>query len=140
LHLVADMDGLATESVADWGKSPSREELSASPFIGAACPRSPLQTARLQARRWGAVAVSELNPDVVYIGMGETELRGNAMQGDGGPGWISIPHVTSRRRTASASLRQNAAILSVLRLRNSEPESLAHLWLPGQDSNLQPLG
>ncbi len=31
----------------------------------------------------GAVAVSLSNPDVVYIGMGETELRGNIMQGDG---------------------------------------------------------
>ncbi len=31
----------------------------------------------------GAVAVSNSNPDVVYIGMGETELRGNIMQGDG---------------------------------------------------------
>ncbi len=31
----------------------------------------------------GAVAVSESNPDIVYIGMGETELRGNIMQGDG---------------------------------------------------------
>ena len=31
----------------------------------------------------GAVAVAESNPDVVYIGMGETELRGNVMQGDG---------------------------------------------------------
>src|SRR5215469_15483954 len=31
----------------------------------------------------GAVAVSQSNPDLVYIGMGETELRGNIMQGDG---------------------------------------------------------
>src|SRR3569832_343244 len=31
----------------------------------------------------GAIAVSPSNPDVVYIGMGETELRGNIMQGDG---------------------------------------------------------
>lgn len=31
----------------------------------------------------GAVAVCEANPDVVYVGMGETELRGNIMQGDG---------------------------------------------------------
>ena len=29
------------------------------------------------------MAVSESNPDVIYIGMGETELRGNIMQGDG---------------------------------------------------------
>ncbi len=31
----------------------------------------------------GAVAVAESNPDVVYAGMGETELRGNIIQGDG---------------------------------------------------------
>ena len=31
----------------------------------------------------GAVAVSESSPDVVYAGMGETELRGNIIQGDG---------------------------------------------------------
>jgi photosystem II stability/assembly factor-like uncharacterized protein len=31
----------------------------------------------------GAVAVSESNPDIVYVGMGETELRGNVLQGDG---------------------------------------------------------
>jgi len=31
----------------------------------------------------GAVAVSESNPDVVYAGMGETQLRGNVIQGDG---------------------------------------------------------
>jgi photosystem II stability/assembly factor-like uncharacterized protein len=31
----------------------------------------------------GAVAVAESNPDVVYVGMGETCIRGNIMQGDG---------------------------------------------------------
>jgi photosystem II stability/assembly factor-like uncharacterized protein len=31
----------------------------------------------------GAVAVSQSNPDAVYVGMGETELRGNVIQGDG---------------------------------------------------------
>ncbi len=31
----------------------------------------------------GAVAVCEANPDVVYVGMGEVQLRGNVMQGDG---------------------------------------------------------
>ena len=31
----------------------------------------------------GAVAVAESNPDIVYVGMGETELRGNVLQGDG---------------------------------------------------------
>src|SRR5262249_55915584 len=31
----------------------------------------------------GAVAVAPSNPDVIYVGMGETELRGNIIQGDG---------------------------------------------------------
>ena len=31
----------------------------------------------------GAVAVSESNPDIVYIGMGESCIRGNIMAGDG---------------------------------------------------------
>ena len=31
----------------------------------------------------GAVAVSETNPDIVYIGMGESCIRGNIMPGDG---------------------------------------------------------
>src|SRR5215204_568712 len=31
----------------------------------------------------GAVAVSESNPDTVYIGMGESCIRGNIMPGDG---------------------------------------------------------
>ncbi len=31
----------------------------------------------------GALAVAPSNPDVVYVGMGETQLRGNIIQGDG---------------------------------------------------------
>jgi photosystem II stability/assembly factor-like uncharacterized protein len=37
----------------------------------------------LKSSSVGALAVCEANPDVVYVGMGETELRGNIMQGDG---------------------------------------------------------
>ncbi len=43
----------------------------------------PVTDGQLKSSSVGAVAVSESNPDVVYIGMGETELRGNIMQGDG---------------------------------------------------------
>ncbi len=31
----------------------------------------------------GAVAVAPSNPDIVYIGMGESDIRGNIIQGDG---------------------------------------------------------
>ena len=43
----------------------------------------PVTDGQLASSSVGALAVSESNPDVVYIGMGETELRGNIMQGDG---------------------------------------------------------
>ncbi len=54
----------------------------------------PVTDAALRTSSVGAVAVSESNPDIVYIGTGETELRGNIIQGDGlyksidgGKGW-----------------------------------------------------
>ncbi|HKO14947.1 MAG TPA: glycosyl hydrolase [Gemmatimonadaceae bacterium] len=43
----------------------------------------PVTDGQLQSSSVGAVAVAPSNPDVVYIGMGETEFRGNIMQGDG---------------------------------------------------------
>ncbi len=43
----------------------------------------PVTDGQIKSSSVGAVAVAESNPDVVYIGMGETELRGNIMQGDG---------------------------------------------------------
>src|SRR5215471_5090681 len=43
----------------------------------------PVTDGQLHSSSVGAVAVAESNPDVVYIGMGETEFRGNIMQGDG---------------------------------------------------------
>ena len=38
---------------------------------------------QLHSSSVSAVAVCEADPDVVYIGMGESELRGNVMEGDG---------------------------------------------------------
>src|SRR5580765_6275762 len=43
----------------------------------------PVTDGQLKSSSVGAVAVSESNADVLYIGMGEVELRGNIMQGDG---------------------------------------------------------
>src|SRR5690242_3324605 len=43
----------------------------------------PVTDGQIHSSSVGAVAVSESNPDIVYIGMGETELRGNIMRGDG---------------------------------------------------------
>ncbi len=43
----------------------------------------PVTDGQLTSASVGAVAVAPSNPDVVYIGTGETELRGNIAQGDG---------------------------------------------------------
>jgi len=43
----------------------------------------PVTDGQLRSSSVGAVAVAASNPDVVYVGMGETCLRGNIMQGDG---------------------------------------------------------
>ncbi|MFS8638470.1 MAG: glycosyl hydrolase [Gemmatimonadota bacterium] len=43
----------------------------------------PVTDGQIRSSSVGAVAVCEANPDVVYIGMGEVQLRGNVMEGDG---------------------------------------------------------
>ncbi len=43
----------------------------------------PVTDGQIKSSSVGAVAVSDSNPDIVYVGMGETEFRGNVMQGDG---------------------------------------------------------
>jgi len=44
---------------------------------------SPVTDNQLSSSSVGAVAVAPSNPDIVYIGMGESDLRGNIAQGDG---------------------------------------------------------
>ncbi|HEY3933660.1 MAG TPA: glycosyl hydrolase [Gemmatimonadales bacterium] len=43
----------------------------------------PITDGQLHSASVGAVAVSESNPDIVYIGMGEACIRGDIMAGDG---------------------------------------------------------
>ena len=43
----------------------------------------PVTDGQIHSSSVGSVAVAPSNPDIVYIGMGETQLRGNVMQGDG---------------------------------------------------------
>jgi photosystem II stability/assembly factor-like uncharacterized protein len=44
---------------------------------------APVTDGQVHSSSVGAVAVSETSPDVVYIGMGESCIRGNIMSGDG---------------------------------------------------------
>src|SRR5581483_4549450 len=43
----------------------------------------PVTDGQIHSSSVGAVAVAPSNPDVVYIGTGESEIRGNIIQGDG---------------------------------------------------------
>src|SRR5690348_15976683 len=44
---------------------------------------APVTDGQVKSASVGAVSVSESNPDVIYIGMGESCIRGNIMAGDG---------------------------------------------------------
>ncbi len=43
----------------------------------------PVTDGQINASSVGAVDVADSNPDIVYIGLGESQFRGNIMQGDG---------------------------------------------------------
>ena len=74
---------------------------------------APVTDGQITSSSVGAVAVSESNPDIVFIGMGESCIRGNIMPGDGvykstdaGKTWTHVGFADSRRDLArSASTR-----------------------------------
>ncbi|HEY7289225.1 MAG TPA: hypothetical protein VH583_05255 [Vicinamibacterales bacterium] len=57
----------------------------------------PVTDGHIQSSSVGAIGIAPSNPDIVYIGTGESEIRGNIIQGngaykttDGGKTWTSI--------------------------------------------------
>lgn len=64
----------------------------------------------------GAVAVSPSDPDVVYVGMGESQLRGNIIQGDG------IYKTTDGGRTWMHSGLEKTMAIARVRIDPSDPK------------------
>ncbi|HET7219512.1 MAG TPA: hypothetical protein VFJ02_15755 [Vicinamibacterales bacterium] len=64
----------------------------------------------------GAVAVSESSPDVVYAGMGEVQLRGNVIQGDG------IYKTSDAGRTWTHVGLAKTMVISRIRIHPSNPD------------------
>jgi len=69
----------------------------------------PVTDGQLRSSSVGAVAVAESDPDVVYIGMGEVQLRANVLQGDGvyrsGDGGRSWTHLGLAETQAISRVR-----------------------------------
>jgi photosystem II stability/assembly factor-like uncharacterized protein len=75
----------------------------------------------------GAIAVSESDPNVVYVGMGEAAIRGNVSHGDGV--WKSTDSGLSWKNVGLKNTRQIARI----RIHPSNPDivyvaALGHVW------------
>lgn len=71
---------------------------------------TPMTDGKINTSSIGSLAVCQSNPDVVYIGGGETQLRGNIIQGDGvyktTDGGVKWDHLTDLRDSqAIARLR-----------------------------------
>ncbi len=74
---------------------------------------APVTDGQITSSSVGAVAVAETNPDVVYIGMGEVQLRGSITQGDGvyktKDGGKTWHHMGLRETQAIARIRVHPA-------------------------------
>ena len=69
----------------------------------------PVTDGQISSSSIGAVAVAETNPDIIYIGGGETQLRGSITQGDGvyrsTDGGKTWRHIGLRETQAIARIR-----------------------------------
>lgn len=92
----------------------------------------PVTDGQITSSSVGAVAVSESNPDIVYIGTGETEFRGNIMQGDG-----VYKSIDGGKTWKNIGLRNTQAI-SRVRIHPTNPNivyvsALGHPYGPNED-------
>jgi photosystem II stability/assembly factor-like uncharacterized protein len=70
----------------------------------------------LKSSSVSAVAVAEANPDVVYAGLGETQLRGNIIQGDG------VYKTTDGGKTWSHAGLKDTQTVSRIRVHPRDPD------------------
>jgi photosystem II stability/assembly factor-like uncharacterized protein len=92
----------------------------------------PVTDGKIHSSSVGAIAVAPSNPDIVYVGMGESELRGNVMQGDGvykttdgGKTWT---HIGLDATQAIARIRVDANDPNLVYV-----AALGHPYAPGAD-------
>ena len=92
----------------------------------------PVTDGQLTSSSVGAVAVAESNPDIIYIGTGETAFRGNIMQGDG------VYKSTDAGKTWKNIGLKNTQSISRVRIHPTNPDivyvsALGHAFGPNEE-------
>ncbi len=92
----------------------------------------PVTDGQIHSSSVGSLAVAPSNPDVVYVGMGETELRGNVMQGDG------VYKTTDAGKTWKPMGLEKTQTISRIRVDANDPNLvyaavLGHPYGPSED-------
>src|SRR6266700_4851629 len=77
---------------------------------------TPVTDGQIKSSSVGAVAVAESNPDIVYIGMGESCIRGNIMPGDG------VYKSTDAGKTWTHAGFENSDAISRIRIHPTNPD------------------
>ena len=78
----------------------------------------PVTDGQIRSSSVGAVAVAESNPDIVYLGMGEAQLRQNVLQGDG------VYKSTDGGQTWKHIGLEETQVISRIRIHPSDPNKV----------------
>jgi photosystem II stability/assembly factor-like uncharacterized protein len=76
----------------------------------------PVSDKQIKSSSVGALGIAPSNPDVVYAGMGETELRGNVIQGDG------VYKTTDAGKTWTSMGLEKTAAIARIRVHPANPD------------------
>ena len=76
----------------------------------------PVTDGQIKSSSIGAIGISESNPDIVYVGTGESELRGSTIQGDG------VYKTTDGGKTWQHMGLENTQVVGRIRVHPTNPD------------------